>query len=83
MPTYAVRVLYLDDGDDWGKYIRVLTPQILSGSPLMIWDAGGLVGFVAKSVEGNMLNVSWLAQLMISVSAELLSHETAGATSEN
>lgn len=83
MPGWKVKVLYISDGDDWGEPIRKLTPQVMEGCPVLIWDAGGMCGFLARSVEGDMMNVNWLAQLMVAVSAELLMHEKAGNTSEN
>jgi len=83
VPSYAVKVLYLGDSDDWGKSIDGLRPQLMGGCPVLIWDSAGLVGFVAKSVEGDMMNSNWLAQLMIAVSAHLLANEKKGSASEN
>lgn len=83
MPSYAVKVVYLSAGDDWGRVVRGLEGQIMAGSPVLIWDATGMAGFIARSVEGDMLNANWLAQLMIAVSVQLLDNEKRGSASEN
>ena len=83
MPSYAVKVLYLSAESDWGTSVRGLKPQILAGCPVLIWDESGIAAFLCRSGEGDMLNANWLAQLMISVSAQLLDNETKGSASEN